>query len=219
LAGVMAGLGAWLGGEACIDLIKPPLHPVNSRGVILNVTFHREEVAAETKNAGLAFMFLGAFLGASLGVAGGLIRRSGRGALRAGLLGLTLGAAAAAGMSLALLPRYHASKNRNPDEALRDLIYPLLIHVGIWSTIGAAAGIAYGVGLGKSQTMPVIVLGALAGAALGTVAYELVGALALPEAQTARFVSVTWLAVTLVAAAGAALAAAEVQKPAVPSVP
>ncbi len=37
-------------------------------------------------------------------------------------------------MSLVLLPPYNAYKDRQPDEASRDLIYPLLVHVGIWSS-------------------------------------------------------------------------------------
>ncbi len=66
-------------------------------------------------------------------------------------------------------------------------------------------------------------LGGLAGAALGAAAYELIGAGAFPAAQTARFVSTTWetrmfarLAVTVLAAAGAGLAAAEPRKRSIP---
>ena len=61
-----------------------------------------------------------------------------------------------------------------------------------------------------------IVLGGLAGAALGALAYELIGVVAVPAGQTTRFISATWqtrllarLAVTTLAAAGVTLAAAE----------
>ena len=57
-AGLLAGLAAWLGGEASLDLIKPPRHSVNSKGVVLNITDRREVAAANAKNAGLAFSLL-----------------------------------------------------------------------------------------------------------------------------------------------------------------
>jgi hypothetical protein len=216
VTGLVAGLVAWLAGEACIDLIKPPRHPMESRGIILHVTFPREEARADAKNAGLAFVALGSALGAGLGAAGGLARRSGRAALLAGLFGLVVGAVAAAGTSLALLPAYNTYKAGHPDEALQDLLYPLLIHVGVWSAVGAAAGLAFGLGLGERQRLPVIVQAALVGAALGAVAYELIGALGFPGAGTARFVSTTWgtrlfarLAVTVLTALGAGLAVRE----------
>jgi hypothetical protein len=213
-AGVVAGLAAWLGGEACVQLIKPPLHKVNSRGIIVTVTDRREVAVADAKNAGLAFALLGAALGAGMGVAGGFARRSVRAALSAGLLGMAVGAAGGAGMSLALLPRYNAYKERHPDEASRDLILPLLVHLGVWSTAGAAGGLAFGVGLGVRGILPKVIYGGLVGAAVGGSAYELIGALAVPAAKTAQFVSVTWqtrlfarLGVTVLAALGVALAA------------
>jgi hypothetical protein len=217
LAGVVAGLVAWLGGEACLNRIKPPRHAVNSKGLVLNLTDRREVAVADAKNASLAFAFLGASLGAGLGVAGGLIRRSGRAATAAGLLGLVVGASAGAGISLALLPPYNSYKAQHPDEAARDVILPLLVHAGIWSAVGASGGLAFG--LGARRGLPWIVLGGLAGAALGAIVYELIGAVAFPAAQTTQFVSATGptrlfarLAVTILAAAGVALAASERKK-------
>ena len=122
----MAGLAAWGGGEACLDLFKPPRHAVNSKGLVLKVTDRREVAVTDAKNAGLAFALLGAALGAAMGVAGGLVRRSVRAGTRAAALGLVAGTAAGAGMSLALLPLYNAYMARNPDEAVRDLILPCL---------------------------------------------------------------------------------------------
>jgi hypothetical protein len=222
-AGLIAGGIAWLGGEACHDLIMPARHPVNSRGIILYRTFPREEVRADTMNAGLAFIILGSSLGAALGVAGGLVRRSVQAAIRAGLIGLASGAGAAGGASVVLLPLYNAYKERNPDEAVQDLLYPLLIHAGIWSTVGGVAGFAFAHGLGAGRRTPIIIQGAFAGAALGALGFEIIGALAVPAARTAQFVSTTWqtrlfarLAVTVLTAAGAAFAAHEVAKQSAP---
>jgi hypothetical protein len=217
-AAIVAGLAAWLGGEASLNRIKPRAHAANSRGIMLNLTGRREVAAADAKNASVAFALLGASLGAALGVAGGLVRRSGRAAAKAALLGLIAGATASALMSLALLPAYNAYKARNPDEASRDLILPMLVHAGIWSAAGAAGGWAFAVGSGARARLARIALGGLAGAALGATAYELIGAAAFPSAQTTQFISATWetrllarIAVTVLAAAGVAMAATDVR--------
>src|SRR4051794_20687151 len=68
-AGLLAGLIAWLGGEFCVDRIKPPRHAANSKGLVLNVTDRAEVATADAKNAGLAFAILGASIGLGLGVA------------------------------------------------------------------------------------------------------------------------------------------------------
>jgi hypothetical protein len=221
VAGAFAGFVAWLGGEACLDRIKPPRHAVNSKGLVLNITNRREIAVADAKNAGLAFALLGASLGTGLGVAGGVARRSARKATAAALIGLIVGAGGGAGMSLALLPAYNGYKARNADEAARDLILPLLVHSGIWSAVGGLAGLAYGLGLGERRRVPRIMLGGLVGAAVGTMAYELIGAAAFPAAQTTQFVSATWptrlfarLVVAVCAAAGMVLAANAPRTPA-----
>jgi hypothetical protein len=160
-AGFVAGLVSWLGGEGCIELIKAPRHSVNAKGLALRIIIRRDEMVAVAKNAGLAFLVLGAALGGALGAAGGLARRSRRAAVLAAGIGLVTGVVAAGGMSLALLPAYNDYQRRHPDEAARDLILPLLVHAGIWSAVGAAGGLALGVGLGERAGLPRAVLGGL----------------------------------------------------------
>ena len=46
---------------------------------------------------------------------------------------------------------YHAYHERHPDEASRDMIYPLLVHLGVWSAVGATGGLAFGIGLGAPR--------------------------------------------------------------------
>ncbi len=210
-AGLVAGIASWLGGEGCVELIKPPFHAVNSHGLTLRITDRRGEAAAMARNAGLAFLLLGAAIGGGLGAAGGLARRSRRAVIGAACAGLVLGTVATGLMSLAVLPSYNAYKFRHPDEAARDLLLPLLVHAGIWSAAGAAGGLALALGLGERRLMARAALGGFLGAAVGTVIYEFLGAL-FPAARTARFVSATWetrllarLAVTLLAAGGAAM--------------
>jgi hypothetical protein len=216
-AGVVAGLTAWLGGEACHAVFKPPLHAANSRGLILKMTNPREVAAADAKNAGLGFALSGAAVGLGLGVAGALAHRRGAAAARAGLVGLVAGAAAGAGASLALFPAYNIYKARHPDEAASDLILPLLIHAGIWSALGAAGGLAFGLGSGERRTLSRAVTGGLVSAAIGAAGYVLFGALFFPAASTSRFVSEIWqtrlLARLGVAVLVAAAIAASVHEP------
>lgn len=210
-AGLVAGVASWLGGEGCVELIKPRFRAGNSHGLMLMKTDRRQEDAAVAKNAGLAFLFLGATIGGALGAAGGMARGSRRAAVRAACAGLVLGLVATGMMSLAVLPSYNAYKFRHPDDAARDLLLPLLVHAGIWSAAGAAGGLALALGLRERRLMARAALGGFLGAVAGTVVYEFVGAL-FPTARTARFVSATWetrlmarLAVTLLAAGGAAI--------------
>jgi hypothetical protein len=216
----VAGLASWLGGEVSRGVIQPPLHEIKTKGMILRVATHHDEAVADAQNAGLAFGLMGVFLGAGLGLAGGLARRSGRAAASSGLLGLVLGAAATAGLSVALLPVYTSAKERDPDALSRDIVLPLIVHVGIWSAVGAAGGLALGIGLGERRRLSRTALGGLVGATAGAVAYELVGAALFPFAGTAQPVSTTWgtrllarLAVTTLAAAGAVLGLSEPRRP------
>ncbi len=211
LAALLAGLIAWLGGEACRDLFQPRKRPVNAKGIILLVASPRQQEVAEQRNAGLAFVWLGAALGGSLGLAGGLVRHDRRSALRASGFGLVAGAIGCAAVSLALLPLYSAYRRGHPDEAARDLMYPLLVHAGIWSVAGAAGGAAFSLGLGRRKGIAQTAVGGLVGAIAGTIAYELIGVVAFPNAGTTEFVSSTWptrllarVAVSLLAALGIA---------------
>jgi len=63
------------------------------------------------------------------------------------------------------------------------MLLGLLIHAGIWVPIGGAAGLAFGVGLGGRKWIVLALVGGLAGAALGTMAYEVVNALAFPDVR------------------------------------
>ncbi len=216
-AGIVAGLAAWLGSEACLTIFKAPRHAANSKGLVLQLTDRREVAATDARNAGLAFALLGAALGLGLGVAGGLARGCGAAAARAGLLGLVAGAAAGAGTSLAFCPAYNSYKTRHPDEADNNLAFPFLIHAAICSAVGASGGLAFGLGLGARRAMARAVYRGIACAAVGAVGYELINVLAFPTANTTRLIPEMWqtrlvarLGVAVLVAAGVA---ASVQQP------
>lgn len=90
---------------------------------------------------------------------------------------------------------------------------PLLTVGAIATAVGAAAGLAFGIGLGGRERWGKALVGGLIGAALGTAAYELVGAMAFPTAKTELPISherltraMLHISVAVLASAGAALA-------------
>jgi hypothetical protein len=213
-AGAVGGVVAWLGGEAVHGSFAAPLFDsFNPRsremgGLVRSGTI-REGL--------LCFGMLGAALGLALGLAGGFARRSAGAALGAGGLGLALAAAAGACATAGLVPFYLAHVNRDAE----DLLLPLLTHGGIWAPIGAAAGLAYGVGMRGRHGALAALLGGLFGALIGTLVFEVIAPFAFPLAKTSEPISMTWgsrllarLAIALFTAAGASLATqAGISKP------
>ena len=205
-AAILAGIIAWLGGEAIHGRYDAPLldsfHPRSREMGAM--------VASATIREGMrAFAMLGAALGLAMGLAGGFARRSRPAALAAGSLGLVLGAVVGAGSVVALVPYYLKYVNRDGD----DLVWPLLTHGGIWSAVGAAGGLAFGLGLGDWRRAGRVLVGGLIGALIAVLVFELVGPLAFPLAKTGEPISESWgsrlfarLVLTVLTAAGAALA-------------
>jgi hypothetical protein len=210
-AGLIAGFGSWLIGESLHGRFAPP---DGRTGVRLSPTqiqsLRSARDAAESFEATIAFGALGAVLGLALGLAGGCARRSARGALIAAIAGTIFGGAAGAIIPRVVLPIYF--RLHNPDRD--DLMLAILTQGGNWCVIGAAAGAAFGIGLGGRGRALRALLGGLLGAAAGVLVYEMVGAVAFPLDGTSDPVSATWvtrlfarLAVTILASAGAAIGA------------
>jgi hypothetical protein len=193
LVAVLAGVGAWLGGEAIYGRFMPPLMATSGFPSIEQVQANtKARQAGTTREAMLTTALLGGLLGLGLGVAGGVVRGSGRSAAIAGLSGLVLGAGAGALATLALMPVYYRFYNPDKD----DLIVAILIQGAIAAAMGAGAGAALGVGIaggwGGARTREGrgIVLRALAGGLLGAIVgiliYQIAGAIAFPRAQTSK---------------------------------
>ena len=147
----------------------------------------RRQGVSMDRAAALAYGGLGMFLGLALGAAGGLVRRSPVAAIAAGLIGLVLGGAAGAGTTLALLPSYHAALAARQDEDKENnLSLALMTHGGIWVAVGAAAGLALGLGLGGLGRIARATIGGILGACLAAAIYEFAGAIVFPTAETFR---------------------------------
>jgi hypothetical protein len=76
-------------------------------------------------------------------------------------------------------------------DRLDNAAYPMAVHAGIFGALGAAAGLAFGVGLGGRGRAARGLAWGLAGALAASAAFDLFGALALPLEQMDRPVPVT----------------------------
>jgi hypothetical protein len=210
-AGLIAGFASWLIGESFHGRFAPPEARTGRRLTPEQIQTRRRAIdASQALEAAVAFGSLGAVMGLALGLAGGCARGSPRAALIAAIAGSVFGGAAGAIIPRILLPVYFRVYNPDRD----DLILALLIQGVIWSLIGAAAGAAFGLGLGDRGRAVRALLGGLLGAAAGVLVYEMVGALAFPLDGTSDPISPTWrtrlfarLAVTIFTSAGAAIVA------------
>jgi hypothetical protein len=100
-------------------------------------------------------------------------------------VGLILGTAAGALPSFAVMPWQW--RHRNDDPSTTELLVPLMIHLALWSGVGLAAGLAFGIGssTGKPSRILEAALAGLVGAMLGTFVFEMVGAFVFPMEATA----------------------------------
>lgn len=184
-AGLIAGLSSWIASEVSRSYVNPtPL----SREVFPGPATARLLANATSRSGMLAYGFQGAFLGLCLGLAGGLLRRAPAAGLIAGAGGAVIGGAAGAAAAKVLIPVFY----RNVDDGAVDLILPLLIHGGLWISIAAAAGIAFGAGRGGRGRITHALVGGVLGAFVGTMFYEVAGAFLFPLAQTGRPLSLAW---------------------------
>jgi hypothetical protein len=195
-AGLAAGLGSFAIGEAAPSLVPPELDlPAEVRADRNQVPIETERRMRRSKDlhAAIAFGSLGMLLGLALGAAASLTRSSTRGALAAGLAGLVVGGSTGVGVTLLVLPWYHAARAAATDENMNlDVGLALATHCCIWSAVGAAAGLALGAGLGGGSRIARAMIGGILGAALAAVAYEFTGAIAFATAETFRPMAATW---------------------------
>jgi hypothetical protein len=185
-AALLAGAVSGLIGERTHKHFQPPaevaeaLNPGSLNTVLLNL----ETSKAHGRNGAVVYGTLGGLLGLGLGLAGGLARRSITGAIAGGIVGLILGAVAGALPSFAVMPWIWYNRHDNADAS--SLLVPILVHGGLWCALGAAAGLAYG--LGRTGLNPAGLLksaiGGLVGAALGVVVYDAIGFGLFPLSRT-----------------------------------
>jgi hypothetical protein len=198
-AGLAAGLIGWILAESALTKGTDRLRD-KGRNVPLAST-------VALRDAIVSFGIQGALLGLGLGATGGLIGRSGRRAVLAGGAGLILGGLAGAGTARWLVPIYFDNLNAN------DLTYSMEVNGGIWGAVGAAAGLAFALGLGGSGRLLLMAVAGFGGGLIAMTLFVFGGSIFLPRALADRPVSLTpesrlaaRLLLTLLVAAGAVLA-------------
>ncbi len=127
-----------------------------------------------------------------MGLAGGLGRRAPRAAMSAAAFGLVLGGAAGGMASAAVLPFYYRRLDVAQEALSHDLILPFLVHAGIWSSVAATSGLAFGIGLRSRRRLPLVALHGLPGGLLGAAIYEILAALAFPTGRTTEPLAGDW---------------------------
>ena len=222
-AGVVAALGSWLLIEASYDRFKPTATPTRFMASTFMVVAANERASAGLRNAYLAFGLMGAAVGLIMGLAGGLARKRPWAAATAALLGLAVGAAAGAGTARAALPVASLVHDQDPGNMSAEMFSSLLAHGAPWGAVGAAGGLAFGIGLGDRRRAVRTFLGGMLGGVAGAILYGFLGALALPEVKILNPIATTrgvrllaQVLAVIPAAAGVAALLAE-PKPAPPA--
>ncbi|MHB1557964.1 MAG: hypothetical protein ACYC61_10830 [Isosphaeraceae bacterium] len=189
-AGLVAGLAAFAAGEATYGIIPARRVMLRTIGAVAPQVTPETQTTANVRNAALAFTLQGALLAGFLGAVGGIARRSTAAAIGAGFLGAILGAGLAAGVSLASLRAFSQALVNHSDY---DMAISILMHGTIWGLTGAAAGLALAIGLGGGpRRLAAGILLGFVGAAIGTLAFDILGAGLFPLAETGEPVSLTW---------------------------
>ncbi len=190
IGSLLAGLASFAVGEMVYEIIPPQeTSQREGRGGRDGRPSVEAAIVSAAKNAALAFGALGILLGGALGIAGGLARSSTPGAVTGGVLGVVLGALLGGGVSRAVLPKMIPWQLDNTEQ---ELLIALLMHGLIWGLLGAAAGLAFAVGLGERRQLGRSITAGLVGAVLGAVAFELLGAVFFTSAKTSFPISETW---------------------------
>jgi hypothetical protein len=191
-AGAVATLVSWLLIEGTLGSFKASgtARPFMSSTFLVPTA--QERTTAVIRNTVLALGLMGAAVGITLGLAGGLARKSPGAAAVASALGLVLGAAGGAGAAFAAVPLASRVQERDPGSMSLEMAASLLVHGLPWAAVGAAGGLAFGVGLGGRVSVLRGLLGGLLGALAGAVLYEITGALTLPDAKLIEPIAATW---------------------------
>lgn len=196
IAALVAGLAAWLGGEAAYAWFVPVITYTPEyakmadyeKADFRSAQLRRSRDAAETRNTAVAYGGLAAALAAALGLVGGLSRRSAAAGLFAAVVGAVAGAAALYGVSALVVPLFYEYEDPNTG-----LLVPAATHLALFAAVGAAGGLALGLGRGGRASAVLGLLGGLVGGVIGTFAYEAAIAAAFPLLRISEPIPSEWL--------------------------
>ena len=177
---LIAVAGAWIASTLAdrFRILENVEQGIKVRGASLGA---RLVIGNAVQNAAVAYALLGAILSLSLAITAGcfLQRFSVTRIFTAGMVGIALGGLFGAASSYVTTPLYFHRLGT------ADITLSLLIHLAIWSAIGAAAGVAFAIGCGTRKAFAGSLIGGITGAALAVLVFDVGGAF-LPLAHTER---------------------------------
>ena len=189
---------------------------VNLMGQMIRSPTAKTIQAAAIRMTVRFFAISGGLFGLAMGVAGGLAIGSVRSAVRVGMMGLVAGALMGGPGGLLFIPAHE----RAEDAELPEMAISLVSHLGLWVPLGLVGGLALGLGARSRRRVMPVVIGGVAGAVIGTISFEFLGALAFPLAETGRPISgtattrlVAWFMILATSATGSAAALASLNPP------
>ncbi|WP_169977127.1 hypothetical protein [Tautonia rosea] len=187
-AGLVAGLLAWLGGEAIVALktADQTFVPANQGQIAQHDALIQQATIFKST---ASFAILGAAVGLAMGIAGGWLRHSSSSSLTTGIAAAILGALVTAGVAWVSLPMFL----KDTEQLGESMLAPILMHGLLWAPVGLVGGLAFAIGLGRPPAM--LLQGAIAGvigAVFGATIYDIVGALVLTSENTAMPLSEGW---------------------------
>ena len=192
LTAIVAGAIAWGIGETRLVRVDAEETDVTLMGRKLRSATAQTVQAAQTMTAIKVFSVFGALLGAAGGISGGLARFAPRSGLSAAVIGMIVGGGSGGLAAFVMVPIH----SRLVDEGGSEFLTSFVAHAGIWTPVGAAAGLALGLGLrragGRGLGLGLLSLvGGALGATFAAILYELIGALAFPLGGTSQPISTT----------------------------
>jgi hypothetical protein len=138
--------------------------------------YNQEKPVVDGRNAALANGAFGALVGLAFAAAGVLAGGRGGRFPQLAAMGLLLGGAVGAGAGFTLVPlHFHTFDPRTPS-----LLLPMLIMGGLWGSVLAVAGLAFGWSAGDHSAGIRGLFAGLLGAAAGAFGFILVLAMAFP---------------------------------------
>jgi hypothetical protein len=170
----------------------------------------RAEQVVERTKAAEDYGLLGLLLGVSLGLVGGLAAGSPRSGLFGSVIGGVIGAASGAVMSWVIVPWFF----RNDDPEFGGMLPLFITHAGIFTGVGAAAGLALGLGVNEREALGRALLGGILGSLVATFVFETSNSLIfpllpthqpVPGEQLPRFMAHLCVAICTTLAAGLAV--------------
>ncbi len=181
MIGLLAALAAWGVGQRVAGSIP---HALKLPGMPSTADFQRQNAAfawAQSQTAAVVFAVLGGVLALGLGLLGGWVRASHKAAVGWGVVGLVLAPVAAAGLTMAIFPRFVDTFDPNTVSPA----IPFLTYGGYWGLVGLVVGAVFGLARGGGVRHVVhAALGGAIGGVLGGVLLQLVGGLLFPLDKT-----------------------------------